>query len=177
MLIIGCDLHTRYQEIALLDTATGEVVTRRLEHENGEARAFYARLPEGARVGIEATGCTQWFERMLAEMGHQLWVGDPAEIRARAVRRQKTDSRDAEHILDLLLSNRFPRIWVPTPEERDARQLLKHRQKLVRMRTSLKNQLHYLAMSQGVCRKRKLWSERGRQELEALGLGPWASRR
>ncbi len=177
MLIIGCDLHTRYQEIALLDTATGEIVTRRLEHAKGEARAFYASLPEGALVGIESTGCTQWFERLLAEGGHELWVGDPAEIRARAVRRQKTDSRDAEHLLDLLLANRFPRIWIPSPEERDSRQLLKHRDKLVRMRTSLKNQLHYLAMSQGVCRKRKLWSGRGRQELEGLKLGRWASRR
>ncbi len=177
MLIIGSDLHTRYQEIAMLDTGTGEMVTRRLEHENGEARAFFASLTERARVGIEATGCTQWFERMVGELGHELWVGDPAEIRARAVRRQKTDRRDAEHILDLLLSNRFPRLWIPTLEERDARQLLKHRDKLVRMRTSVKNQLHYLAMSQGVCRKRKLWSERGRAELEALRLGHWASRR
>jgi transposase len=177
MSIIGCDLHTRYQQIALLESATGEVVTRRLEHENGEARRFYASLPERALVGIEATGCTQWFERMLAELGHELWVGDPAEIRARAVRRQKTDSRDAEHLLDLLVANRFPRIWVPSPEERDWRQLLKHRGKVVQMRTSVKNQLHYLAMSQGVCRKRKLWSARGRQELEGLALGRWASRR
>jgi len=177
MLIIGCDLHTRFQEIAMLDTGSGEVVTRRLEHENGEGRAFYAGLPERARVGIEATGCTQWFERMLAELGHELWVGDPAEIRARAVRRQKTDTRDAEHLLDLLLAKRFPRIWVPSPQERDFRQLLKHRDKLVGMRTSVKNQLHYLAMSQGVCRKRKLWSARGRAELEGLALDPWASRR
>jgi len=177
MLIIGCDLHTRFQQIAYLDTTTGEIVTRRLEHENCEARKFYVGLGEKARVGIEATGCTQWFERLLAELGHELWVGDPAEIRARAVRRQKTDTRDAEHLLDLLLANRFPRIWVPSPEERDLRQLLKHRDKLVRMRTSVKNQLHYLAMSQGVCRKRKLWTERGRAELLALDLGPWASRR
>jgi hypothetical protein len=70
MLIIGCDLHTRFQQIALLDMTTGEIVTRRLEHENGEARRFYAGLPESARVGIEATGCTQWFERLLAEPGH-----------------------------------------------------------------------------------------------------------
>jgi len=177
MFIIGCDLHTRYQQIAMLDTDTGEVVTRRLEHENGEARAFYASLAKPALVGIEATGCTQWFERMLAELGHELWVGDPAEIRARAVRRQKTDTRDAEHMLDLLASNRFPRIWIPSLQERDARQLLKHRDKLVRMRTSVKNQLHYLAMSQGVCRKQKLWTERGRRELEGLPLGTWASRR
>ena len=177
MFIIGCDLHTRYQQIAVLDTVTGEVVTRGLEHENGEARAFYASLAKPALVGIEATGCTQWFERMLAELGHELWVGDPAEIRARAVRRQKTDTRDAEHMLDLLASNRFPRIWIPSLQERDARQLLKHRDKLVRMRTSVKNQLHYLAMSQGLCRKQKLWTERGRRELEGLPLGTWASRR
>ena len=142
-----------------MDLTTGEIVTRRLEHENCEARKFYAGLGEKARVGIEATGCTQWFERLLAELGHELWVGHPGEIRARAVRRQKTDTRDAEHILDLLFSNRFPRIWVPSVEERDVRQMLRHRDKLVQMRTSVKNQLHYLAMSQGVCRKRKLWSE------------------
>jgi len=177
MAIIGCDLHSRYQVIATVETDTGEVTTRRLQHENGEARRFYAGLSQPSRIGIEATGYTQWFERMLAELGHELWVGDPAEIRARAVRRQKTDSRDAEHLLDLLVSDRFPRLWVPTVEERDLRQLLKHRDKLVRMRTALKNQLHFLAMSQGVCRKQKLWSARGRAELEGLALGAWASRR
>ena len=177
MLIIGCDLHTRFQQIAMVDTTTREMVTRRLEHENGEARKFYADLGEKARVGIEATGCTQWSERLLAELGHELWVGHPAEIRARAVRRQKTDTRDAEHLLELLLSNRFPCIGVPSVEERDARPLLRHRDKLVQMRTSVKNQRHYLAMSQGVCRKRQPWSKRGRQELERLPLGPWASRR
>jgi len=177
MSIIGCDLHSRYQVIAVVDTDTGEMVTRRLEHENGEARTFYAGLPKPSLIGIEATGYTQWFERLAAELGHELWVGDPAEIRARAVRRQKTDTRDAEHLLDLLLTKRFPRLWVPTPEERDARQLLKHRNKLVRMQTSVRNQLHFLAMSQGVCRKQKLWSARGRAELEGLSLGPWASQR
>jgi len=177
MLIIGCDLHTRFQQIAYLDLTTGEIVTRQLEHESGEAQKFYSGLGEKARVGIEATGCTQWFERLLGELGHELWVGDAAKIRARVVRRQKTDTRDAEHLLDLLLSNRFPRIWIPTPEERDLRQLLRHRSKLVSMRTSVKNQLHYLAMNQGVCRKRKLWTKLGRAELLALNLGPWASRR
>jgi transposase len=177
MFIIGCDLHSRYQVIAMLETEAGEIVTRRLEHGNGEVRGFYATLPRPSLIGIEATGYTQWFERMTAELGHTLWVGDPAEIRARAVRRQKTDTRDAEHMLDMLKTKRFPRVWVPTPEERDLRQLLKHRNKLVCMRTSVKNQLHFLAMSQGVCRKQKLWSARGRAELEGLSLGPWASQR
>jgi hypothetical protein len=104
MKIVGCDLHTRYQQIAMLDAETGELVERRLEHESGEARAFYAGLAAPVRVGIEATGHTRWFERMLAELGHELWIGDAAEIRASMVRKQKTDARDAAHLLDLLLS-------------------------------------------------------------------------
>ncbi len=177
MLIIGCDLHTRNQQVAMLDTETGELVERRLEHESGEARAFYASLHGPARVGIEATGHAQWFERMLAEQGHELWVGDAAQIRAQVVRQQKTDRNDATHLLELLLADRFPRIWVPSPEERDARHLVRHRHKLVGMRTAVENQLQALAMSQGICRRKKLWSARGRSELESLALGPWASRR
>ena len=177
MSIIGCDFHTGYQVIAMLEGEAGEIVTRRLEHENGEARAFYGGLPKPSLIGMEATGYTQWFEQMVKDLDHELWVGDAAEIWARSVRRQVTDTRSAEHLLDLLLTKRFPRIWVPTAEERDLRQLLKHRDKLVRMQTSVRNQLHFLAMSQGVCRKKKLWSAKGRAELETLSLGPWASQR
>jgi transposase len=90
---------------------------------------------------MEATGYAQWFERILAKLGHELWVGDAAAIRAAMVRKQKTDARDARHILDLLLENRFPRIWIPTPAERDLRQLLRHRHKMVCLRTSLTSRL------------------------------------
>ena len=177
MIIIGCDLHTRYQQIAMLDTSTGEMLECRLEHENGEARAFYAALVGPVRVGIEATGHTHWFEAMLAEMGHELWMGDAAKIRAMVVRKQKTDARDAAHLLDLLRENRFPKIWRPSGEQRDLRQLLWHRQKLVWMRGAVKNQMHALAMGEGVCRKKKLFTAKGRKELEGLTLGPWASYR
>jgi transposase len=177
MRIIGCDFHTRYQQIAMLDTETGELTERRVEHENGQAQAFYARLPKPVRVGMEATGYAQWFERMLGELGHELWIGHASEIRAGVVRKQKTDPRDATHLLHLLAENRFPRIWIPSPQERDTRQLLRHRHKLVCFRASVKNQLHALAMSQGMCRKKKLFTEQGREELAGLPLGPWASRR
>jgi transposase len=170
-------LHTRYQQIAMLDTETGEVTERRLEHESGEARAFYCALAGRVRVGIEATGHTHWFEAMLAELGHELWMGDAAKIRAAVVRKQKTDARDAAHLLDLLCSDRFPTIWRPSGEERDLRQLVWHRQKLVWMRGAVKNQMHALAMGEGVCRKKKLFTAKGRKELEALALGPWASYR
>jgi transposase len=177
MLIIGCDFHTRYQQIAMMDEATGELSERRLDHPSGEAQAFYRQLQGPVRVGIEATGPMHWFERLLTELGHELWIGDAAKIRASEVRKQKTDERDAALILDLLLANRFPKLWVPTPAERDLRQLLWHRHKLVGMRTMLSNQLHALAMSQGLCRKRKLFTQKGRAELERLALPPWANRR
>ena len=177
MHLIGCDFHTRFQQIAMMDCQTGEIIERRLDHEAGEARKFYAALPGPARIGMEATGRTQWFERMLAEQGHELWVGDAAQIRAGVVRKQKTDARDASHILKMLLENRFPRIWVPSPAERDLRQLLQHRVRLVRFRTSVMNQLQALAMGQGLCRGKKLWTSTGRNKLESLVLGRWANRR
>lgn len=71
MLIIGCDFHTRYQQIAMLDDSTGELIERRLEQENGEAESFYRSLPKPVRVGVEATGPLHWFERLLAELGHE----------------------------------------------------------------------------------------------------------
>ncbi len=101
MMIIGCDLHTRCQQIALLDTETGELVERRLEHESGEARAFYSGLQGPVRVGIEATGYTHWFEDLLAEFGHELWTGDAAKIRASVVRKQKTDARGTRCICSI----------------------------------------------------------------------------
>jgi transposase len=177
MLIIGCDFHTRFQQIAMIDSTTGELLERRLEHGTGEAERFYAALAAPARVGIEATMATQWFEKMLRQYGHELWFGDAAEIRAAMVRKQKTDTRDALHILDLLIQDRFPRIWVPSAAERDVRQLVRHRHKLVRFRTSVMNQLQALALGQGLCLRKKLWTTVGRQKLESLTLDPWASRR
>ena len=120
-----------------------------MEHASGEARGFYASLEGQVRVSIEATGHTRWFERMLAELGHELWIGDAAQIRAAMVRKQKTDARDAAHLLHLLVEDRFPRIWRPTMAERDLRQLVWHRQKLVWMRNAIGNQLHALAMGEG----------------------------
>ena len=169
--IIGCDFHPSYQQMAMLDTQSGEVMERSLAHENKEeVRKFYAGLPAPACVGIEATGGSQWFERMLVELGHVMWIGDAAKIRLMENRKQKTDRRDALLLLDLLRQGRFPCIWVPTPAERDARQLLLHRHKWVRLRTQVKNQLQAMAMNQGVRKKSKLWSVAGRAELEALTL-------
>jgi transposase len=178
MKIIGCDFHPSYQQIAMVDTETGELWEGRLEHEQGEARRFYEALQgQSVRVGMEAVGNSQWFEQLLAELGHELWIGDAAQIRRLVVRQQKTDRRDAKHILELLLDGRFPRLWVPSAAMRDARQLLRHRQKLVEIRTQVKNQLQHLALNQGVRRKNRLWSVQGRAVLEQLPLQGWTARR
>jgi transposase len=128
-------------------------------------------------VGMEATGNCQWFVELLHRLGHELWIGDAAKIRASDDRQQKHDKRDARLLVRLLAEKRFPRIWVPAKEEKDLRQLLIHRYKLVRIRVQVKNALQHLAMNQGLQRKRRLWSAAGQKLLREVPLAPWASRR
>src|SRR5439155_22464013 len=132
-------------QVAIFDNETGEYQEKRLSH-RAEAEQFYRALGgQSVRGGMEACGHYPWFERLLAELGFELWLGDAAKIRASVVRKQKTDRRDAEHLQVLLLrEERFPRIWVPTLEERDARQLLVDRTKQVQARTRTKNRVHAL---------------------------------
>ncbi|MGC1797817.1 MAG: IS110 family transposase [Candidatus Acidiferrales bacterium] len=180
MVIIGVDYHPSDQYIAFADAETGECGERRLNHSDGEAEKFYRDLRlrgVSVRVGMEATGYSRWFERLLVELGIEVWIGDAAKIEAKRVRKQKTDRQDAQLLLKLLLENNFPRIWVPSPENRDLRQLLWHRHRLVQMRTRIMNQLQALAMNEGNRRKKRLWSKPGRAQLEKLPLATWASRR
>ena len=132
MLIIGCDFHTRYQQIAMAKEETGELLLeRRLDHQSGEAHAFYRNLQAPVRVGIEATGPIHWFERLLAELGHELWIGDSGRIRACEVRKQETrstrrraDSRSAarktfsENLGSHAERTRFPAVARSPPQAR-----------------------------------------------------------
>ena len=139
MKIIGCDFHPSWQQVAVFDAETGEVTERKLVKGDGEAERFYRALEAPALIGIEACGNSQWFLDLLERLGHEVWVGDAAQIRASYVRKQKTDKRDAAHILRLLLEDRYPRLWTPSAEQRDLRQLLLHRHKLVEIQTRVKN--------------------------------------
>ena len=179
MIIIGVDFHPEFQQIALLNTTTGEVEEKRLAHP-GEAEKFYRALAsanESVRIGMEASGHGRWFERLIAELQFELRIGDAAVIRAKRGRKQKTDRQDAQHILQLMLKDDFPKIWVPSWENRDLRQLLWHRHRMVQARTRVMNQLQAVALNEGLRCKKKLWRERGRQQLESFALAPWASRR
>jgi transposase len=179
MLIIGCDYHPSFQQIAYVDTDTGELGERRLAHPV-EAAQFYGELKQrnvAVRVGMEASGHARWFERLLRQLEFEVWIGDAAEIRTKRVRKQKTDRQDAQLLLQLMMEDRFPQIWVADAENRDLRQLLWHRHRLVQMRTRVMNQLHVVALNEGLQRKKALWRPAGRNELESLVLAPWASRR
>jgi transposase len=178
MKIIGCDFHPSFQQIAMLDTETGELIERRLSHGDGEAQRFYEALKGPVLVGVESSGNMLWFERLLAKLKHELWIGDAGQSHACNPRKQQlTDKRDAGHLLKLLKEGRFPRIWVPSVEERDLRQMLKHRHTLVQMRTRVKNQLQHIAMNHGLQKKRQLWTKVGQQWLLKLELDPWTKHR
>ncbi len=177
MILIGCDFHPSWQQVSWLDRATGEAGDQKLVHEAGAPEKFYRQFPTGSRIGMEATGNCQWFLELMAKLGHEVLVGDAAKIRASDARQQKHDKRDARLLVQLLAENRFPRIWVPSREEKDLRQLLIHRYKLVRIRAQVKNALQHLALNQGLQRKKRLWSEAGQRLLCELPLAPWASRR
>jgi transposase len=155
MIIIGVDFHPEFQQIAWVDTDSGEFKEERLAHRE-EAENFYRALAgQKVRVGMEASGHARWFERLLGELQLELWIGDAAEIQSRRVRKQKTDRHDAQLILKLLWKDEFPRIWVPSWENRDLRQLLWHRHRMVQVRTRIMNQLQALALNEGLrCKKR-----------------------
>src|SRR5436189_1287667 len=177
MMIIGCDFHPSWQQVCWLDTETGETGEQKLVQASCDAERFYRQVAAPALIGMEATGNCHWLVDLLAELGHELWVGDAAQIRASYVRQQKTDKRDAAHILKLLVEGRFPRIWMPSSEVRDLPQLLLHRYKLVIIRARVKNELQHLCLNKGVQRKHKLWEPSGTADLarttaEAVGRAP-----
>jgi hypothetical protein len=105
MMIIGVDYHPSFQQIAFFVEETGECGEQELNHSDGQTEKFYRDLKQRGicvRVGMEATGYSRWFERLLAELGFELWIGDPAEIKTRRVKKQKTDRKDAQLLLRLM---------------------------------------------------------------------------
>lgn len=148
-LYIGVDFHPYQQTVAWCDTQTGETETVTLLHEPDKVRAFYEQF-ETAVIGIEASSRAQWFEDLLSETKHELRVGNPYLIRQRARSRHKSDRRDAQLILELLLKEEFPTLWRRSRENNQVLDILKLRHNLVRQRTQTLNRLQALARSYGM---------------------------
>ena len=169
----GVDFHARQQTICSLTTEDGVMSTHDLKHQNkDELRAFYSQLSGPVLVGLEASGYSLWFEQLLEELGHEIWLGDATEIRRRARRRQKNDRKDAALILDLLIHNEFPRIHRQTPTSREVMRMIRYRHKLVKMRTVIKNSLQALAIQSGLSLRGKLLTRAGLAQLRTVMMSP-----
>lgn len=177
MQIVGVDLHARQQTISMLDTATGEIVDKTLEHSGDAVQEFYSGLEGPILVGIEATGSMQWFLQLMEELEIECQVGHPAKVRAAEPRKQKHDRRDAALIRTLLVEGRFPAIWMPSVEQRDVRALLLHRHQWVRIRTRVQNALQAIALNHGLRSGKSLWSKAGQQALASLPLAEYSRQR
>jgi transposase len=169
---IGVDLHARQQTLAFVDTRDGEIKCRELHNQKDDVRPFYQQFSGEVKVAVEASGYTSWFEEMIEDCGHRLLVGDAAEIRRLARRRQKNDRRDAELILDLLIRDEFPRLYRYSPQSREVLRQLRFRHKLVKLRTIILNSLHALSISAGLSLQAKLATAHGRVKLQQLRLSP-----
>jgi len=170
---IGVDFHARQQTICYLKTETGELVTCELKHEDKQAvRAFYAQFDGQVIVGLEASGYSPWFERLLEELGCEVWLGHATEIRRRARWRQKNDRRDAELILDLMLHNEFPRLHRPAVQSREVLRMLRYRQKLIKIRTMSKNSLQAIALQAGLAKRSSLFTKDGQLQLARAEMSP-----
>src|SRR6266478_8078859 len=170
---IGVDFHARQQTICYLKTETGELVTCELKHLDKHAvRAFYAQFHGQVIVGLEASGYSPWFERLLEELGCEVWLGHATEIRRRARWRQKNDRRDAELILELMLHDEFPRLHRPAVQSREVLRMLRYRQKLIKIRTMSKNSLQAIALQVGLAKGSRLFTKTGQQELSTAEMTP-----
>jgi transposase len=169
-LYIGVDIHARQQTLSYLETEDGTTGQVELNHERDDVKGFYRKFHGEVIVGIEACGYTNWFEELIEQLGHKLLVGDAAEIRRLARRRQKNDRRDADLLLDLLVHNEFPALFRYSRESREVLRQLRYRHKLVKLRTMVVNTLHALAINAGLSLRAKLLTKGGRQQLSTLQL-------
>ena len=170
---IGVDFHARQQTLCYLTTEDGQVVSHQLKHQDKtEVRAFYGQFTGRVVIGLEASGYSPWFEQLLEELGHEVWLGDATEIRRRARWRQKNDRRDAELILDLMVHEEFPRLYRPCLQSREVMRMLRYRQKLIKIRTMGKNSLQALALQSGLAQRSHLFTKAGRQELCTATMSP-----
>jgi len=170
---IGVDFHARQQTICYLKTETGELVISALQHQGKEqVRAFYQQFQGPVIVGLEASGYSPWFEAMLEQLGHEVWLGHATEIRRRARWRQKNDRRDAELIWDLMVHGEFPRLHRPAVESREVLRMLRYRQKLIKLRTMTKNSLQAIALQAGLAKGKQLFTTAGQEEFQAAAMSP-----
>ena len=172
-IFIASDFHCKYQKVAWMDSTDGELHIADVHHQDvNEVAQFFRQFPAGSILGMETSGYSHWFEELVVGLGLELRIGNSQVIAGKRPRRQKNDQLDAEHMLCMLLENRFPTIWRPTPENREKRVLIRQRCRLVKMRTQLINALRALVYNHNLHLKRGQLSKKRRQQIADLAMSP-----
>lgn len=147
---VGIDLHRRRSVLARM-TETGEMLEWvRISNDRDQFAGVISRAGEHPEVVLEATYGWYWAADLLTELGSQVHLAHPLGVKGFAYRRVKNDVRDAIDLADLLRMGRLPEAWIAPPATRELRELVRHRAKLVHLRTSLRCQVHAVLAGQGI---------------------------
>ncbi len=171
--IVGMDLHRR-RSVLVRMTETGErLETVRISNDPEYLREVMIRAGEHPEVVLEATYGWPWAVDTLAELGATVHLAHPLGVKMFSYRRVKKDELDAADLADLLRMGRLPEAWIAPPATRELRGWVRHRAKLVGLRSSLKCQIHAVLAAAGVAVPMSdLFGVGGRELLSGTRLAP-----
>jgi transposase len=173
---VGIDLHRRRSVIVRMTEAGERLETVRIVNDPQRLADVLARAGEAPEVVLEATYGWYWAADLLQELGASVHLAHPLGVKAFEYRRVKTDERDAADLADLLRLGRLPEAWIAPPATRQLRELVRHRAKLVGLRSNLRCQIHAVLAGAGVAVPMSdLFGVAGLALLDRVGL-PAASR-
>jgi len=172
------DLHRRRSVLVRMTEAGDRLETVRIVNDPERLAAVMSRAGEAPEVVLEATYGWYWAADALAGMGAQVHLAHPLGVKAFSYRRVKNDERDAADLADLLRMGRLPEAWIAPPAARELREMVRHRAKLVHLRSGLRCQVHAVLAGQGVAVPvSDLFGVGGTKLLKAAPLSPMARRR
>ena len=168
---VGIDLHRNRSVIVRLDEAGQRLGMVRISNDPVRLAAEVAGAGPAPEVVLEATYGWYWAAEVLAAAGAQVHLAHPLGIKGFTYRRVKNDQRDAQDLADLLRMGRLPEAWIAPPATRQLRELVRHRAKLVALRSGLKASVHAVLAKQGLhIPVADLFGVRGRAELAKAPL-------
>src|SRR5690348_7198670 len=147
---VGIDLHRRRSVIVRMSEEGETLEAIRIVNDAERLRAVLARAGEAPEVVMEATYGWYWAADAITATGAQLHLAHPLGVKAFSYRRVKTDERDAADLADLLRMGRLPEAWIAPPAIRQLRELVRHRAKLVGLRSHCKAEVHAVLAKCGV---------------------------
>jgi len=175
---VGIDLHRR-RSVIVRTTAAGEVLESvRILNDADRLTDVIARAGEAPEVVLEATYGWYWAVDALQAAGARVHLAHPLGVKAFEYRRVKNDLRDAADLADLLRMGRLPEAWIAPPATRELRELVRHRAKLVGLRSGCKAEVHAVLAKCGVqVLMSDLFGTAGTAVLDGLDLpAPYAAR-